>query len=203
MIVTKIEESGKGKYKIYIDEEFRFMLYRNDVIRYALKENSPVTEAVYRDILTNTVLKRAKLKALALLKVMDRTEQELIRKLGQSHYSGDVIEETVAYVKSYHYIDDAKYAENYINIRKNGRSKTQLKSELMRKGVEKELIEEAVSKEYGDEDAAIIRAIGKKTKDISQLSQEEKRKLSAYLYRKGFPVELIKKYVNGGSFEDV
>lgn len=195
MIITKLEEYEKGKIKVYIDEEYRFVLYQKDINQNRLKEQENVSEAVYEDILVNTVLRRAKQKALAILKFMERTEQELINKLKMADYTDEIIKEVIIYIRSYHYIDDMRYAINYIHSRKNNKSKRQIYSELVQKGIEKTYIEQAFSEEYEDEDNAIKKALSKKSIDIDNLTANEKLKLAASLYRKGFQGELIKKYL--------
>jgi regulatory protein len=55
--------------------------------------------------------------------------------------------------------------------------------------------------EYDDEENAIKKAINKKNKDVEMMTKEDKLKLSAYLYRKGFSMDLIRKYVDGGNVD--
>ena len=58
-----------------------------------------------------------KLKALSLLTDMDRTEAQLRQKLKQKAFEEDIIEQTIEYVKSFGYIDDAKYAQRFVESR--------------------------------------------------------------------------------------
>ncbi len=194
MIVTKLEVLEKGKVKVYIDGEFHFLLYRKDIKIYKLQENEQISEKVYEEIIEDTVLRRAKQKAMAILKYMDRTQQELRQKLKQADYSETIIEAAIEYVKKFHYLDDERYAMNYIRFKKNTKSKRQLQTELLQKGIRKEYIELAFQEEYDDEELAIQKAVAKKTPDIDSLSQEEKTKLASSLYRKGFKMDLIQKY---------
>ncbi|WP_313132167.1 regulatory protein RecX [Anaerocolumna sp.] len=194
MIVTKLEGLTKGKVKVYIDGEYHFLLYLEDIRVYKLQEDEPISEKVYTEIIENTVLRRAKQKAMAILKYMDRTEQELRQKLKQADYTETIIESAIDYVKKFHYLDDERYAMNYIRFKKNTKSKRQLQTELSQKGIRKEYIELAFEEEYDDEELAIQKAVAKKTTDIDSLSQEEKMKLASSLYRKGFKMDLIQKY---------
>ena len=161
-----------------------------------LKEYSEISDTVYQDIYQNTVLRRAKQKAMAILKFMDRTEEELKFKLKQADYSESVISDALSYIKSFHYIDDERYALNYIRFKKDTKSKRQIYAELKQKGIEKGYIDQAFSEEYESEDYAVQKAIAKKTKDVEAMTVEEKAKLTASLYRKGFQLDLIKKYIN-------
>jgi len=194
MVVTNIEKSVKGKFKIYIDKEYHFWLYEKELSLYHLEENTEIGSEVYKE-LYNTVLKRAKKKAMDLLKFMDRTERELIIKLKQQDYNESIISDVMAYIKSFHYIDDERYAQNYISLKKDTKSKRQIYAELAQKGIDEKLIEQVLNEEYASEDYAIQKAIRKKVNDVNALSKEEKEKLAASLYRKGFETELIKKYL--------
>ncbi len=195
MIINKFEELDKGRIKVYIDEEYHFLLYQKDIKVHHLKENEVISDSVYNDIVINTVLRRAKQKAIAILKFMDRTEYELVVKLRQAEYTDTIISATIDYVKEYHYIDDAKYAVAYVRAKKDRKSKRQLQNELSQKGIGKEDIEQAFSQEYDNEDLAIQKAIAKKNRNIDNMTQEEKLKLSSYLYRKGYQMDLIKKNI--------
>ncbi len=195
MIVTSLEPKEKGKYKVYIDEEFHFILYYKDLQKYGINHGTEMNGELYRDIYFNTVLRRGKQKALAILKYMDRTKQELILKLKQADYSDKVIEEVIAYVIKFHFIDDSRYAENYIRSRKDKKSKRQIITELSGKGIDKSVIEKVLSEEYDSEVEALKKAIEKKTKNLNELTKEEKIKFASSLYRKGFQMDLIRKYV--------
>lgn len=196
MLVTRLEELNKGKVKVYIEGEYHFLLYKKDINTYKLCENENISEEVYQDIKINTVFRRAKQKALAILKYMDRTEQELYWKLRQAEYTDEIIYATIDYVKAYHYIDDERYVRNYIEYKKSSKSKRQIEMELAQKGISKDYMEHAFADQYSGEEEAIKKAISKKTKNVENLSYEEKLKLVNFLYRKGFKMDLINKSIN-------
>lgn len=193
MIVTGLEECGKNKVKVYLDERYCFTLYNREIYRYGLKTEKVIPETLVSEIYAG-VVKRAKQKTMALLKNMDRTEAELKFKLELSGYTKEVIEEAIKYVKSYHYIDDSRYAVNYIRLKKQSKSKRQIIAELRQKGISDEYMEEALGAEYDSEEEAIQREISKKVKNVDELSREDKQKLAAKLYRKGYGMDLIRMY---------
>ena len=57
----------------------------------------------------------AKKKAMSLLKYMDRTEWQLRDKLSLKGFSEEAIEEAIEYVKSFHYLDDYRYAVHFLS----------------------------------------------------------------------------------------
>lgn len=199
MVLTRLEEIEKSKKKVYIDNEYVFQLYQKDLEYYGLKEGSVITQADYERILEDRVYRRAKQKALAILKFMDRTEQELRTKLADAGYLEDAVEQAMAYLYEYNYINDERYASSYIRARMYTKSKMLIKNELIYKGISKEIVDRIIKLEYENDDmeedaelTAIRKAVAKKTSTPDSLTPKDKQKLMAALYRKGFDVEKIR-----------
>lgn len=142
-------------------------------------------------------LKQAKLKALSLLTDMDRTEVQLRQKLKQKGYEEDVVEQTIEYVKSFGYIDDAKYARRFVESRKKTKSKQEMTAILCQKGVNRELVAEALEECYTSEDAveAIRHLAEKKHYSFQDSTDKEKKKICEYLLRKGFYYDDIRQVI--------
>ncbi len=192
MIVTKIEEYRKNKYKIYLNDEFAFVLYKGELRLFKIKEGEALLQETYREIVDTVLTKRAKLRAMYLLKTIDRTEADVRRKLKEGLYPQIVIDAAISYVKSYHYIDDTRYAGNYIAYKTGSLSRSEIKQKLLLKGINKELIEEQLAEHRKDGSEAerelIRRLMLKKCRELPLSDYQEKNKLFAYLYRKGFTI---------------
>ena len=118
MVVTKVEMLTKIKYKVYLDEEFAFVLYKGELSHYRIVEGNLLEEDTVQEILQKVICKRAKLRAMHLLEDMDRSESALREKLRQGLYPPEAVEAAISYVKSFGYLDDARYAENFVQSRK-------------------------------------------------------------------------------------
>lgn len=130
---------------------------------------------------------RAKKRALHLLERMDRTEHQLREKLRASEYPEDVIEEAIAYVKSFRYLDDERYAETFTRYRKERMSRQKIKQKLMLKGVSKDIISNAIEEEYDVDETIHIRSIlEKKHFSSGDADEGEFRRVYSYLLRRGF-----------------
>lgn len=196
MIVTKVELVSKNRYKVEVDGEFAFVLYRRELSHYQIREECEVSEESFEQIKKEVIIKRAKLRAMHLLNDMDRTESQLRTKLRQSCYTEDVVEAALAYVKSFGYIDDLDYAKRYIQNRQNQKSKRELCAQLVGKGIERELIELAMEECYTGEDdeiEAIRRLAAKRKYHFRDATREEQQKQMAYFMRKGFSYENIRR----------
>ena len=74
MQVTKVEALTKTKWKVELDGQFAFVLYKKEISRFGIEVNGELSEELYEQIKKNVVLKRAKLRAMHLLTDMARTE---------------------------------------------------------------------------------------------------------------------------------
>lgn len=195
MIVTELIPSGKTKVKVFLDYEFAFVLTSKQIRFYGIEEGHQITDALYAEIIEDFVLPKAKLKAMDLLKSMDRTEFELRKKLVDAGFSEQITLEAIEYVKKFNYVNDYRYACNYIRYKKDTKSLVMLKMELKRKGIENDMISKAVEEEYQAdmEEDNVRREVKKKCKSIDDLTYEKKVKISAYLYRKGYSSSIIRK----------
>ena len=114
MTVTKITEISKSKLKITIDEEFAFVLYKGELHHYRLQEGEEISDEVYSEIMEEILPKRAKLRAMNLLKARAYTVKQLTDKLREGGYPESIIEDAISYVISYGYLNDRFYAADYI-----------------------------------------------------------------------------------------
>ena len=138
-------------------------------------------------------VRRAKLRALHLLTAMDRTEAKLREKL-QASYCEEAVEEAVAYVKSYGYLDDEQYVKVYIESKSRTKSRKQIEQQLIfKKGVSKEAVEKGFEQaEMADVVEVIQKYMQKKKIDPQNCDYEQKQKFFAYMMRKGFQIEELK-----------
>lgn len=148
--------------------------------------------------------KRAKLRCMHLLEKRDYTEKQLRDKLrmSKSAYTEDMIDQALAYVKSFRYVDDARYARQYVECMRLKKSRRQIEQELFQKGVDRELIREAMEEcqEIGEEEQ-ILAWIQKKQYDPETADRKETQKMYAFLMRRGFQSSEIARLLKTGSFE--
>ena len=126
--------------------------------------------------------------ALRFLSYRPRTVREVERRL-EGRFPPLTIERTIAYLHDLRYLDDESFCTQWINSRerRRPRGKTALRQELLRLGVQRELIDQAL--EQTDEAANASNA-GRRYAErlISRGSspQEFRASLTAYLQRRGF-----------------
>ncbi|MBR4767647.1 MAG: regulatory protein RecX [Lachnospiraceae bacterium] len=149
------------------------------------------------------VILLAKKKALSLLNYCDRTEYQLRKKLEEGEFPPQAIEEAIRYVYSYHYLDDRRYAENYILAKRDEKSVFEIREELKLRGVDSEIIEESLSNAEIDESHTVEIMFLKKFghKDLSDPKLYEKA--LRYFAGKRFPYDAAKNGIRSaiGSIE--
>lgn len=202
MYVTKIEPVTKAKYKVFLEEQFAFVLYKGELSRYKIQEGAEISQEILKEIKKEVLEKRAKLRAMHLLERMDRTETQLRTRLQQDLYPEDIIEIAMQYVRSFGYIGDKGYAKRFVESRQNSKSKLEIKMALLQKGISKEIVYEVLEEYYEDQDehAAIQKLLEKKRFLPETATEGEKRKMYGYLLRKGFSYEDVRQVIQVSSW---
>ncbi|RZT01230.1 regulatory protein RecX [Cuneatibacter caecimuris] len=188
MTVTEIRPLDKKRSRLWIDGCASFALYQGELRRYGIREGEELAQKTYEEIL-EVLGKRAKLRSMNLLKRADQTEAGLRRKLKEGFYPQECIEEAVAYVRSYHYIDDERYARQYLEIYGKRKSKKQLRQELQQKGISRELLEQAFEEVRPDETSALELLARKRCRGKNLEDPGEYQKQLRYLLSKGYHYE--------------
>ena len=184
--VEKLPNKTK-RFRIRLDNGADFVLYQGEVRRLGCMEGEELSAEEYRRIIEEILLPRAKQRTLYLLEKQDRTEHGLRQKLKEGGYPEEVIDGAVAYAASCHYIDDERYAENYVYFHKANRSRQRLKQDMLGKGIAKEIADAALDAGYGtDERALIAQLMEKKHYDPQTADVKEKAKMYRFLAGRGF-----------------
>ena len=197
MIVTGIREINKSKVKIELDSEFAFVLYKGELRLYEIEEGKELKENIYHEIMDRILPKRAKLRAMNLLKSRSYTTAQLREKLEKGGYPFQIVEEAIQYVSSFGYVDDSQYALDYIEYHKESRSRNRIYTDLLKRGISGNIIAEAWEKAVGSDTPAlekeqIIQWMNKKHFAAQAAKPKEQQKMMAFLYRKGFSIEAIR-----------
>lgn len=199
--VTSIQEVDSKRRRVFINYEPAFVLYISELRRFNIKKDTYISKKDYEEII-GILNKRSKIRAMSLLKDRDYTRKKLYEKLKANGYPDECIEEAVQYVSSYGYIDDKRYAENYVLSHMTSKSKRVIEQTLMLKGIDSDIIAGALDKCYNevcDSDTGnpeldiIIKQLHGKYHNKDFNDYEQRQKVKASLYRKGFMTDNINK----------
>lgn len=189
-------QDSSRKVKVWLEDGSMLLLYRTEIRRWNIRENIPLEGSSYTELM-QALCKRARAKSLSLLKDRDRTEQDMRTRLQQYAYPDAVIEDAIAYLYHYHYLDDERYLSQYLFQNRERKSTRQIVQELRRKGLSEERIrqaleqEEAENQEENKEEAAARMLYEKYCRRRRVEAFADKQKVVAYLMNRGFSWELV------------
>ena len=191
----------KNKYKVHLQGGMDLVLYKREVKTYGLEAGEELSEEAYQRILEETLIPRAKRRAMHLLEKQDRTRKNLEDKLRESDYPQTAIDAAIAYVESFHYIDDERYARSYVHFHQEGKSKRRIQQDLMQKGIDRDVIALVLEEEYETSEADMIRdMLRKKHYDPESADAKERSKMYRFLAGRGFSSGDISRVLRG--YED-
>lgn len=132
--------------------------------------------------------------ALKLINLRDRTEKELVDRLKRKGFGEETIKEVMNRLKGLSLVDDRRAAEALINYgsRVKGLGSLALKRLCIEKGVDETIIDGLDLSQDDEKKAEAL--ILKRLSYMKGIDREKKyRRLYGYLYRRGYPSELISK----------
>jgi regulatory protein len=124
--------------------------------------------------------------------------RELRAKLARKGFPPEQCDALVGDLSEIGLLDDAKYAQLWVESRAvfKPMGASRLRAELARKGIARELIDQALSdsREDRDEDGAALELARKKLRTMRSLEPDAaRRRLAGFLGRRGFPGGVIAK----------
>lgn len=190
--IMEIRKLPGGRCLICLEDGHRFPLYGRELSEYGICEGEILSDESLRSVLGELLPKRARLRAMHLLEAHDWTEYQLREKLALQFYPCEMIDDVIDYVKAYHYIDDLRYATNYLEVHGSDKSFRQMEQELYQKGVSREIVQEArAAVALPDEEIQIRALLAKKHYDPETCDQKERQRIWAFLLRRGYSMENV------------
>jgi regulatory protein len=210
MVITKIEYQKKDpeRVNIYVDGEFFCGISLNVLAQENLYEGLTIDEQTLDRILKEDLESRFMNRAVEYLSRTVKTEFQVRQYLKNLKFKKKgvwfnediqldwdlLFEQIIDSLKKYKYIDDEEFAHAFVQSRLNvkPRGKSVLISELLSKGVSKEIAQRVCDEEITDELEVLRNAFRKRFKDEKFNIQNQK--MVGYLLRKGFSWDLIEQF---------
>ncbi len=196
MLVKQIIKCGRSRSIVKLESGLSFPLYSSELDKFDTKEGGDLSDGSIEMIMTQILPSRCIKRAMNLLQKKNFAEGELVKKLSEGGYPEEIVDTAVSYVKSYGYIDDVRYASDYIRYHSSqGRGKNRIRMELMQKGVSDADIEKAwiETEELGlieDSTEAIHKLLEKKHYS-PDMDPADRNRIAAFLMRRGYSPEDI------------
>lgn len=133
-----------------------------------------------------------------LLGSRDYSVSRLKEKLLKAGYPESIVADALKRLEQAGYLDDRRYAEQFIRSHLSDRSRLRIIKDLTDRGIPEVLITEAFE-EFTEEEVQsaqyeqVRRLLEKRSYNPDLSSYEEKQKTMAFLQRRGFPHRLIRR----------
>lgn len=199
MQITDLTPVGKTRTRVTIDYDQTLVLSNRDILQFDLRKDAEISEEVWGK-LCGKLRSDALLKCGSLLKDMDYTEKALSGKLTGSGFPEEVVREAVEAMKEAHYVDDRRFAGNYLHSHAGSRSRLRLRMDLLNKGISSDLADEVFteweeengSQIFEEEVSQVHELLRKRHYDPETADWQETQKTKAFLMRKGYSAEVIR-----------
>ena len=191
MLITRIEKSKGKQYRIYADNTYIFSLYRSELRKYGIEEGACIDDALMDTIMENVIYKRARERAFYLLDRQAYTVSMLRKKLEQGGVPAGIVDRIVDMLIKYDYLNDHNYVKMFVDNYSGRKSKRQIISALIAKGIDRQLIFDFFEQNEYSDDECFKKHYDKyiKGKDLNDM--KTRQKVFRYFYSKGYAVSVI------------
>lgn len=203
MLITEIKRQKGHLVGLYCYDELIMSIDSDMAAEINLKQMRDYSADFLRDLLKQSELRRAKSKALYLLEFRDYSKRDLEQKLKKDFDAGSS-HEAVEYMEEIGAIDDIRYAETLIRhlITQKHYGRRRIRQELSLKGIDREIIEEALEQTEFDEQSMILELLnGKFSRSLSD--QKSINRTITSLTRYGYGYSDIKSALQEYADENV
>lgn len=180
------------RVSVFVDGEFACGLALSVAVAGGLRVGATLTPADLEQLAGQEEVHRARERAVGLLARRPRSSAEIARHLRRHRHEDGVIETVINDLTEAGLIDDAAFAAFWVEQRETfrPRSRLALRQELGQKGIERDVVSEALSSL--DEIDAARRVARKQAGRWRNLPEVEWRaRLTRYLLRHGYPYDVV------------
>jgi regulatory protein len=206
----RVQRRNPERANLHIDDEFCCGVPCEVILAEGLRVGDTLSGETLERLQALDARWRAKESALSLLAVRPRARRELTDRLARKGFAADATDWALGEVDRLGLVDDSAFAEAWVRdrLRLRPRGARALQSELIRKGIDTELARRAVTAcmaDAGAADGTLCLAAAEKwarsnARRIAAATESEerrrlKRRLGAFLMRRGFGAEAVREAV--------
>ncbi len=200
MVIERLITKSNSKCLVEMSDDYSVIISTDLVLEYKLHKGMQIEEDTLGSILSRQNNIDAKQTAYNYIAYKPRTESQVRSKLKEKLFPQDAIDKSIEFLYEFKYLDDEKYAmdfvKSYLNLKGAGRIK--LAMELKKRGISKDHISNAIQTHF-PEDAAeltMTTAISYLKKISYKTLEKQKSSLRNFLLRQGFEYNNINNTMN-------
>ncbi|WP_135547315.1 regulatory protein RecX [Paenibacillus cymbidii] len=211
-IITQVEKqkTKAHRYHIFVDGRFAFSVHEDVMVKFRLMKGAEIDADSAAAAVAEDERLRCYHEAARYVGRQPRAAQEVQQHLLGKGYEEEGAAEAVRRLKEQGYIDDRQFAQQWteFRVRSQKKGKRWVQQELREKGVDKEHIAEALA--GMDEETEYTGAYELARKKWASSANAElparKRKLAAFLLRRGYTLSIVNRVLaalQAGSVEEM
>lgn len=186
----QVQKNNKTRVNVFTDGEFCCALQALTVMQMGLKVGLDVSPEELRLASQDSERSVAMEKAFAYLSRGSKTVHQMRAYLAQKGFSQDAVEQVIAKLKGYKYLDDDDFARRYVEQNSATKGSRRLRQELVGKGISITLAEQhsAEDPQQALENARLLaeRYMRAKQPDVKTL-----QRLQRYLLSRGYDYDTV------------
>ena len=200
--ISAIEpQRRRGRYNIFVDGEFVVSVAEAVVARLNLRVGLAIASTDLASIARAEERQNALEAAVRALETRPRAVREIRDKLAARGAEADIIDDIVATLTKLGYLDDERFARAWVESRTRSRpgGPRKRRSELIAKGVDRDLIDAAVAPIGEENEVEMARQVAAKiVRRLSDEPNERRRqvaRVTGALQRRGFGWPAVKETI--------
>lgn len=194
----KFQKRTADRVNVYLDGKYALALPALTAAH--LRVGQYLDDAMLAELRAEDTRQKAYDRALHFLSYRPRSGGELQRHLADAGFEPDVVQEALARLAAQGYLNDAEFAQFWVENRQRFRPKgaRALRQELRQRGLDADTIAAALDGLDAAEDA--YQAASPRARQLAGLARTDpadfRRKMSAFLLRRGFDYDVSAEAVN-------
>lgn len=212
MEITELCEYKGDTWQIELDGDRKYYVNGSIVGEYELEKGQTITNGELSRIKDADTLRKAKKRALYLLGERMMCRGELLSKLTKT-YGEEIAEQAADYVCDLGYVNDEQYAPKLADylIKRKKLGVRRARYEMLRRGLDRELVENTLADIPDDEIDEELTALISKKYSQKVSDYDDRRRTIAALARRGYDFGAIKRCIDAfvqntednGEFDEV
>lgn len=187
MKITSIRQQAKNpeRVSLFVDGKYSFSLSLDELLKYKLKNNDELNAGDVKKFKKLSADGKLRIRALEWLLNRPHSEREFRDYLYRKKVEKEQIDNLVREFAGKGYLDNAKFAVWFAELQaRRGKSDKAIRTQLFKKGIARETVDEVLSQGELSEDERLKTMIAKKSKLARY--QNDPAKLARYLVSQGF-----------------
>ncbi|MBI2597294.1 RecX family transcriptional regulator [Candidatus Daviesbacteria bacterium] len=205
--ITSVEAQKKNphRFNIFLDGQFAFGADEDLVVEYRLISGKIIDQSLIEKLLFEAEIGKLMERVYVFFNKRARSEKEIkdyLKNLSfkrkikkQEEISEAVVNLVIEKLKQKRLLNDKEFAKVWIEARSKKKGVQVIKSELYKKGIDREIIEEVINSQSSVIKQAEVaeQLVNKRLSRWQNLAyQESKKKAYEFLLRRGFDYEITK-----------